>query len=91
MCVRACVRPSVTEYDHSGVLLHCYVDYMYYRSTVHKRTVIYVETTVCYVTELQYCTNSKLLDGILIEFAVNRLLDKCYCKIYRAMNCNTGA
>ena len=86
-----CVRPSVTEYDHSGVLLHCYVDCMYYRSTVHKRTVIYVETTVCYVTELQYCTNSKLLDGILIEFAVNRLLDKCYCKIYRAMNCNTGA
>ena len=29
-------------------MLHCYVDYMYYRSTVHKRTVIYVETTVCY-------------------------------------------
>jgi hypothetical protein len=90
----ACVRASVTEYDHSGVLdqiLHCYVDYMYYRSTVHQRTVIYVETTMCYVTELQYCTNSKLLDGILIEFAVNRLLDKCYCKIYRAMNCNTGA
>jgi hypothetical protein len=72
-CVRACVRPSVTEYDHSGVLLHCYVDCMYYRSTVHKRTVIYVETTVCYVTELQYCTNSKLLDGILIEFAVRQV------------------
>ncbi len=113
--MRACVRPSVPEYDHSRVLLHCYVDCMYYRSTVHKRTAIYVETTVCYVTvallrglhvlrtvisvettvcyvtELQYCTNSKLLDGILIEFAVNRLLDKCYCKIYRAMNCNTGA
>ena len=92
VCVRACVRlfRSMTTLG-SGVLLHCYVDYMYYRSTVHKRTVIYVETTVCYVTELQYCTNSKLLDGILIEFAVNRLLDKCYCKIYRAMNCNTGA
>jgi hypothetical protein len=64
--VRACL--SVTEYDHSGVLLHCSVDYMYYMSTVHQWTVIYVETTVCYVTEVQYCTNSKLLDGILIEF-----------------------
>ena len=75
-----CVRASVTEYDHSGVLLYCYVDYMYYRSTVHKSTVIYVETTVSYITVVPYCRNSKLLDGIVIEYAVNRLFHKCYCK-----------
>ena len=66
-----CVRASVTEYDHSGVLdqmLHCYVDYMYYRSTVYKRTVIYVEYCLNFFTvrSTQY---SGLILGVYVRHA----------------------
>lgn len=63
----------VTEYDHTGVLSYCYVDYTYLEDYgTAKSMVIHVETIVYHVTEVQNCTDSTLLDG-LKEFAVNKL------------------
>jgi hypothetical protein len=42
----------VTEYDHTGVLSYCYVDYTYLEDYgTAKSMVIHVETIVYHVTE----------------------------------------